>query len=99
MKPIIILPPKTMSDDKANDQLQQEKGTITAEVLKLVEQIQLDAQRRGEETGWKKGMTDAADIVQHRQYPMQTTPMNSIDALSIISARDNKTTSIVFEKT
>ena len=62
-----------------------EKPYDTSHVLKItvgrIKQIQLDA--------FKAGMTRAARIVQHDQYPMQDTPINSINAIHILIDRDN----------
>lgn len=40
---------------------------------------------------YKAGMTEAAEIVQHNQFPNQSNPINSSDAKSILAALDNKT--------
>lgn len=38
----------------------------------------------------KDGMTEAANIVQRRQFPMQDAPICSGDAKAILTARDSK---------
>lgn len=50
----------------------------------MVALIQSDAKAEG----WREGMTDAAEIVQHLQFPMQQFPKNSRYATAILAARN-----------
>lgn len=60
------------------------------ELEKRIKQIQLDAQKHGEQIGWRKGISQAAGIIASKDFGGMAA-LKQQCVTDILSAIDNKT--------